>query len=1116
MRLIGSLESIKRGKKTKFIAGFITVLIIAMLIFSGPASAITINLQLVSGSAETGIYNYKAVVDIHTNDVVPLNLVYIKLTNMNSSGLSHCYYDFVTKAYNSTYSNEDTVGICSQVTITNITNNAAYTTSYSYNYGYGYGNGTGYSEALNNVSWDYGYDYGYANGYGYNSFTETLSSTGEVTVYFTVNSSSSQFGIGNTYALKAGIAGLDNGDVKYTYYNKNTVTFVGKGLDSTAPTITITDPSNNTVLGITDLPYNMTGNVSDDMIGVANVSVYQNGVFLDMVDASNPGVFWSHVWNPASGVYNISIVACDYANNCANTSVYNVIIDTTAPQIISNVTTDADMFYSVYDKYVNISVNASDATALTVKANFSSLSGGVTCANGDKTVNLTLAADGLYKGSCDISAGVNTTEPSPRQIYITVLDGANNLNHTNVEILIHNLGAPTMNEPCMRYGSQTVNFTEVMDFGDIDFIMDVERNISCMAALHGMVIDLPDYQDGNFINISGINMSTREQAEKLGGLGSAIQSRITTPHQFGASRIYVNSTYFAELNTTATVKFYNLPFASTPNIVNDVGAAGVSGTATWVSNGFNTAMGVATGNLTFIVLGFSGYNITDNIAPIVDIIGPVQDSVKNSSSVAINLTINGTKTEISSVNITLDDVEIANYTTANCSATTVGGEFYRCLFNYNVTEDGSKNLTVKAVDYGGASGNVKRSSVIFSVNTNASINVQVINVSQPTYTVNITGTSGSSQIDLVVQNASMTAITIPAGLADNKTVALDFSSLATNTSTQKNVTINANLSLTRQSNETDGINYTAEITAGTVISGPADWDGKLIMPTLLENSSYTAPSGDVNAVIELGSSVELNFSSPVKILIGGMAGKNAAWSRGTTLAEITTECNSGNSTNTTNPSNINTTSPRECSIDDSSDLLIWTYHFTLFGAYTPASTTTDTSTSSSGNGGGSFISSAQLSEGTTQKLYLGGVLAFDLLGERHTVTIKSIKEDFVTIRVLSTPQYANLTVGEEKKFDLNADNVYDLIVKLASIDGINKATIIIKSISEPISASTETTIPGEEETTETTSGIGETITKVAKSPITMIIAAIIIILAIILYVVYKRNNQQKVVVHKHK
>ncbi|MBS3119441.1 hypothetical protein J4475_01315, partial [Candidatus Woesearchaeota archaeon] len=86
-----------------------------------------------------------------------------------------------------------------------------------------------------------------------------------------------------------------------------------------------------------------------------------------------------------------------------------------------------------------------------------------------------------------------------------------------------------------------------------------------------------------------------------------------------------------------------------------------------------------------------------------------------------------------------------------------------------------------------------------------------------------------------------------------------------------------------------------------------------------------------------------------KITIGGKAGKKAAWARGTSaLTEITTLCDDA-----ANPTNINTGSPRECYIDSGSDLVIWTYHFTQFAAFSPSSG--GGSVGSGGGGGRGYL-----------------------------------------------------------------------------------------------------------------------------------------------------------------
>ena len=203
-----------------------------------------------------------------------------------------------------------------------------------------------------------------------------------------------------------------------------------------------------------------------------------------------------------------------------------------------------------------------------------------------------------------------------------------------------------------------------------------------------------------------------------------------------------------------------------------------------------------------------------------------------------------------------------------------------------------------------------------------------------------TETVGENVTEIVFDSgsSSVNKIVIPSTVEANKSITLDMSSLLSGN------TINVSNGITLERNS--GNNYTAVIPAGTVITGPAGWDGKITLPTVKAVSGYSISSGSIDAVIDLGSVSELNFSNPVEVVLGGMAGKKAGWTHGTTLTSIDTTCN-----NLTAPTNINSASPRECSIDSGSDLAIWTYHFTSFGAYTPAVASTTVAVSSSGGSG---------------------------------------------------------------------------------------------------------------------------------------------------------------------
>lgn len=200
--------------------------------------------------------------------------------------------------------------------------------------------------------------------------------------------------------------------------------------------------------------------------------------------------------------------------------------------------------------------------------------------------------------------------------------------------------------------------------------------------------------------------------------------------------------------------------------------------------------------------------------------------------------------------------------------------------------------------------------------------------------------SGTTEVIVGDDSGSLKEITIPSSIASDKEIWLDLKPVF---DSNGDVKIPNDFTLKREGD----FNYSVEIPSGTIISG-SGWEGKLIMPTVKPNADYSVSSGNVEKVIDLGDNVELNFSQAVKITIGGMAGKKAGWTRGAgALTDIPLVCDLTN-----NPTNIDAITNRECYIDDGADLVIWTYHFTEFAAYTPTTIVDDDSSSSGSSGGG--------------------------------------------------------------------------------------------------------------------------------------------------------------------
>jgi hypothetical protein len=111
----------------------------------------------------------------------------------------------------------------------------------------------------------------------------------------------------------------------------------------------------------------------------------------------------------------------------------------------------------------------------------------------------------------------------------------------------------------------------------------------------------------------------------------------------------------------------------------------------------------------------------------------------------------------------------------------------------------------------------------------------------------------------------------------------------------------------------------------------------------------------------------------------------------------------------------------------------------------------------SGGGGGitSYtISEASLSNGYKMVFAEGTKASFNLASVAHSVTVDDInrEENKITVTVSSVPQIATLSIGDKKKFDLNADGFYDLLIELRGIRVI-VADLTLTSIYEKMPGS---------------------------------------------------------------
>jgi len=427
----------------------------------------------------------------------------------------------------------------------------------------------------------------------------------------------------------------------------------------------------------------------------------------------------------------------------------------------------------------------------------------------------------------------------------------------------------------------------------------------------------------------------------------------------------------------------------------------------------------------------------DSIQPTITIYNPVNNSVFyinqsillifNSSEVGTILYKHTNTTNASRMtsNFTFSTPVSINYTSASTA--------------------GRYNITIFAND---SANNIKTEVIFFNVTAQDTSTTYIAN--DTSYNVSAGITNLVVPYNSTIQTVTLTNTTQP--------IKLDLSQLLNNGI----VTVGGNnFSLITIGSS---YNYTAFIPSGTNVSG-SSWDGKITLPNINSSSNFTAPSnGTTYAVVDFGSSsVEISFSQPVKIVIGGMAGKSAAWTRGNlTLNNIPTQCNSGNSANGTVPTNIDSVTTRECFINDGADLVIWTYHFTTFAAYLPAATSiSPTGGSGSGGSGVSFwvntqsVTAAKFEEGYTVSLAKKYRLQVMIDKKFHYIGIVDITSKTATINVSSRSYQQVFNIGDENKFDLTEDGYYDVSVILNSIIN-SKANITIKKINESIKISPST------------------------------------------------------------
>ncbi len=196
---------------------------------------------------------------------------------------------------------------------------------------------------------------------------------------------------------------------------------------------------------------------------------------------------------------------------------------------------------------------------------------------------------------------------------------------------------------------------------------------------------------------------------------------------------------------------------------------------------------------------------------------------------------------------------------------------------------------------------------------------------------------------------------------------------------------------------------------------------------------------------------------------------------------------------------------------------IWNAPFCEFSTYkTNAAAGGDTPSSGGGGGGGGggavsmtyFIDDTQFISGYIKSLAVGDRIKVKISEDYHYIAVDEVTKTNIRINITSELQQKTLSIGDEKKFDVTEDGVYDLSVKLNSINSTGlTAELTVRSVQGKVT----------EENAGATAGTGAVVSDETETGaitpqkssvfiwILMIIIIVVIIGGIVYWIKSKRN-----------
>lgn len=174
-------------------------------------------------------------------------------------------------------------------------------------------------------------------------------------------------------------------------------------------------------------------------------------------------------------------------------------------------------------------------------------------------------------------------------------------------------------------------------------------------------------------------------------------------------------------------------------------------------------------------------------------------------------------------------------------------------------------------------------------------------------------------------------------------------------------------------------------------------------------------------------------------------------------------------------------------------------------------TVSDSSGIGSGSGGASYTKTyvatdAQFKEGYTKEVKKNEKIKVKVDGIIHNVGLTGLTTTSATVSVFSTPQEATLNIGDERKFDVNDDDYYDIYISLNSISN-SRANLTVKSVYELME---QEIIDDETIANKAKEKVGGVVENLKEGKISTIVWIVVLIIIIILvgFVIYKYKKNQ--------